>query len=192
MPKIAATTTSTQKFHAKKELCDMLELGSAQAFLCVIELPRLPESALSELALLCEGLKERAATFIFRAHPAQVIEIAEKIQSAPRFRVVSADAGTRPVHAAAADLWVFYPTKEASLQRIFTVMQAGAVPVLYPPKTIAHLFHDYSPQREQGNSFLVAYPTAWSVFSAIVRAQENYAFPYDWGLLRTAVSKFSD
>lgn len=189
MPK-TASSTSMKKVQAKKELCDMLEIGSDQEFLCVIELPRLSKQNFEDLGILCNGLKERAATFIFRAHPAQMHEIAQKIQITPRFRVLSGDAESRGLHAAAADLWVFYPTKEVSLQRIFPVMQAGAIPVLYPSKTNTHLFHNYSPQRENGNSFVVEYPTAWSVFAAIVRAQENYTFPYDWGVLRTAVSKF--
>lgn len=190
MPKTAATT-SAKKLQAKKTLCDMLELGSDQQFLCVIELPKLSKQALEEFDMLSHGLKERTATFIFRVHPSQVLEISRKIQIAPRFRVVSGDPAEHSLYAAAADLWVFYPAKEISLQRIFPVMNAGAVPVLYPSKTIAHLFYNYSPQREQGNSFLIEYPTAWSVFSAIIRAQENYGFPYDWGVLRNAVAKFT-
>ena len=46
----------------------------------------------------------------------------------------------------------------------------------------------FDPVEEKGNGFLY-HENPWSLFAALVRAQETYRFPYDWDNLIRAVAK---
>jgi hypothetical protein len=46
----------------------------------------------------------------------------------------------------------------------------------------------FDPIEEKGNGFLF-HRSAWSLFAALVRAQETYRFPYDWENLVKAVGR---
>ncbi len=48
----------------------------------------------------------------------------------------------------------------------------------------------FDPIEEKGNGFLF-HENPWSLFAALVRAQETYRFPYDWENLMKAASKIS-
>lgn len=39
---------------------------------------------------------------------------------------------------------------------------------------------DYDPVQEKGNAFTFQRLTPWSLFTSLVRALENFKFPYDW------------
>lgn len=55
-------------------------------------------------------------------------------------------------------------------------MQYGVVPIATP----SELVQDYDPNLEKGNAFVYEKGSVWSFFAAMIRALENYRFPYDW------------
>ena len=48
------------------------------------------------------------------------------------------------------------------------------------PDSMKHIVEDYNPNQETGTGFVYRKDNMWLGFGAIVRAQENFRFPYDW------------
>ncbi len=52
----------------------------------------------------------------------------------------------------------------------------GVIPISYKRSEL----EDYNPNSETGNSFIYDKRNPWSIFATMVRATENFKFPYDW------------
>ncbi len=63
-------------------------------------------------------------------------------------------------------------------QALKNMLSYGVVPLAKEDSSI--LLEDYNPNQEKGNSFLFPSYNGWQVFASLVRAIENYRFPYDW------------
>jgi starch synthase len=56
----------------------------------------------------------------------------------------------------------------------------GVIPVAPDNK----FTNDYNGAQEEGNAFVYKKASKWSFFSGIIRAFENFKFPYDWKTIR--------
>ncbi len=55
-------------------------------------------------------------------------------------------------------------------------MQYGVVPVIFE----TNFAENYDPVQEKGNAFVYDKGSPWSFFATLIRAIENFRFPYDW------------
>jgi starch synthase len=55
-------------------------------------------------------------------------------------------------------------------------MQYGVIPVIAKQDFV----EDYDPVQEKGNAFVYTKDSPWSFFATLIRALENFRFPYDW------------
>lgn len=79
----------------------------------------------------------------------------------------------------ASDVMLFLKNNEDNLVSVENALMYGIVPISeesYFPKQLK----DYNPNQETGNAFLYVSENEWQIFGAIVRAIENFKFPYDW------------
>lgn len=81
-----------------------------------------------------------------------------------------------------ADIWVVLSEK---LPHDFkTIAEQGIVPVMLNG---AHKnAENYDAVAEKGNAFLFPKMEAWYVYGSLIRAIENFVFPYDWKNIKTA------
>jgi hypothetical protein len=79
-----------------------------------------------------------------------------------------------------AHIWVALAPKLPA--QFSMIIDRGIVPVLLDG--LHKEAQDYNPVEEAGNCFLFPKLGVWNVYSALVRALENFAFAYDWENLR--------
>lgn len=62
------------------------------------------------------------------------------------------------------------------------ILEHGMVPVMR--EGLHKSAQNYDPVKETGNAFLFDELNEWRIYAALVRAIENFAFPYDWKNIR--------
>jgi glycogen synthase len=79
----------------------------------------------------------------------------------------------------AADILVTFSADEETVHSVNQGLAKGVIPIV--PTDFPHTnIENYNPNLETGNAFVYHKKSVWSVFAAIIRAYENYRFPYDW------------
>ncbi|MBI2464391.1 hypothetical protein HYV57_05535 [Candidatus Peregrinibacteria bacterium] len=79
----------------------------------------------------------------------------------------------------ASDMALFLMETYHSFVPIKSALRSKVVPIMQGFSELKNLTN-YNPVTEKGNSFLFDHFTAWNIFAEVVRACENYRFPYDW------------
>ncbi len=74
----------------------------------------------------------------------------------------------------ASDMALVFSEHQATLKKLFFM---GAIPIAHEKSP---LLENYHPNEESGNAFTFKSLNAWDIFSALVRANETYRFPFDW------------
>ena len=74
----------------------------------------------------------------------------------------------------ASDMALLFDEHQDTVKKLF---DKGVIPVGLDKSP---LLANYNPNEETGNSFTFRAINPWDVFSAFVRANETYRFPYDW------------
>lgn len=70
---------------------------------------------------------------------------------------------------------------------------AETVPIISLREAEKLDYEEFNPQTEKGRCFCFARFNVWDIFAAVVRAVENYRFPYDWNnLVRSCRTKPTD
>ncbi|HID91657.1 TPA: hypothetical protein EYG96_02720 [Candidatus Gracilibacteria bacterium] len=86
-----------------------------------------------------------------------------------------------------SDILLTFSQDKSTILEVQHALSKGVIPI------IAHDFpldilENYNPNLENGNSFMYYKQTPWSIFATIIRAYENYRFPYDWrNLCKSAI-----
>ncbi len=52
-------------------------------------------------------------------------------------------------------------------------------PIIIKDNTLSSILKDFNPIKNEGNAFLYDRENKWSIYSALVRYNENYKFPFD-------------
>lgn len=86
-----------------------------------------------------------------------------------------------------ADMWVVLGDQLPAEFEMIT--RNGTVPVIR--QGIIRDAVEFNPVKEEGNSFLFEEVNEWTVYAALVRAIENYGFPYDWKNLQNEVKNWA-
>lgn len=99
-------------------------------------------------------------------------------------KVVIVDSGEdekRKIYAA-ADIILVPTLSDECVEEAKQAMRYGVIPVI-PPQAFAE---DYNPNLEKGSAFIYLKDSPWSLFATLIRAMENFKFPYDWKNIQVA------
>lgn len=82
---------------------------------------------------------------------------------------------------AIGDVMLYFPEQiSGNISLVITALEFGCVPIAPIMEKNKNLLIPFNPLEEKGNAFLYHSPTLWQIFEAVVKAKENYNFPYDW------------
>lgn len=88
------------------------------------------------------------------------------------------------IHKAQVLLFTTSPDKKL----IKELSRKGVVPIMPYDNALVE-FASFDVQQEQGNCFLFNPENEWEAMATVIRAYENFKFPYDWGNLRKNLKK---
>lgn len=77
---------------------------------------------------------------------------------------------------ASSDIFLNTSNSAECLAELENAMNHGVVPISAQNECVA----DYNGAKEMGNAFIYKENSPWSFFAALIRALENFKFPYDW------------
>lgn len=69
---------------------------------------------------------------------------------------------------------------QKSIAGLVQSLRIGCIPIVPSIAKMNGIVENFDPTKEKGNGFIYAKEDIWHVFAAIIRAYENYRFPYDW------------
>ncbi|MDP4008759.1 MAG: hypothetical protein Q8P68_06230 [Candidatus Peregrinibacteria bacterium] len=72
---------------------------------------------------------------------------------------------------------VLFSSKKPSKMLVKAAISNGAVPIVCGE---VDYLKNYTGPTEAGNSFKFSEMNSWGMYAAVVRALENFGFPYDW------------
>lgn len=78
---------------------------------------------------------------------------------------------------AASDAVIFFTNNKETELEVHNALSYASVPIA---PALTNVLDDYNPNQESGNAFIFQENNVWSAYEALVRANENYRFPYDW------------
>jgi len=130
-----------------------------------------------ELALLAVGTQKAQK---------MLNSIADKYPK--KVAIIPDEEGNRNKMLAAGNILLVPKDSEECIKEAEKAMAYGTLPVI--PQT--EFVEDYNPIQEKGNAFVMQQVSPWSFFSALVRAIENFKFPYDWKNLMVSAMEISE
>ncbi|MFH0838515.1 MAG: hypothetical protein V1880_04595 [Patescibacteria group bacterium] len=106
-----------------------------------------------------------------------------------RISIVSDNDGNKRKIYAASDIFLATAATEECKEEIEKAMNYGVIPICPANELVA----DYDGAREEGNAFVYKENSPWSFFASLIRAMENFKFPYDWRTIQqSAMSEPED
>ncbi len=92
----------------------------------------------------------------------------------------------------AADILITFSQDDETVESTKKALSKGVIPLVSHDFPLENI-ENYNPNLEHGNAFVYHKKSVWSVFAAMVRAYENYRFPYDWkNICKAAVKSMKD
>ncbi|PIS32066.1 hypothetical protein COT40_02010 [Candidatus Peregrinibacteria bacterium CG08_land_8_20_14_0_20_41_10] len=76
------------------------------------------------------------------------------------------------------DALLLFPHTHEPTSKILHCFQNGTIVIT--KNQLSDLVKEYLPLKEKGNGFLFKTEDQWEIFAAVIKAWENYQFPYDW------------
>jgi len=99
-----------------------------------------------------------------------------------RMVILSENEENKQKMFAASDIFINTSTKKDCLNQMEKAMTYGVVPVSLTNNNLM----DYNGVKEEGNAFIYSKKSPWSLFSGVIRALENFKFPYDWKAIQVS------
>ncbi len=99
-----------------------------------------------------------------------------------RVAIVSDNDGNKRKIYAASDIYLATATTEECKEEIEKAMNYGVIPIC--PEN--ELVTNYDGAKEEGDAFVFDGKSPWNFFAALVRAMENFKFPYDWKAIQVS------
>ena len=168
------------KLTNKLELQKELKLSVAKETLLIGISTELTDSQkASDLLEILKGSLSIGCQVIVRACGTQKHQkFVEKLEAEYPSQIRVIQDSEKDIHRlyAAADVSLFLVNNKHAQEERLHMMSFGVVPV----SVISDELDDYHAQEESGNAFIIHSHDVWNVFEALVRAKENYKFPYDW------------
>lgn len=99
-----------------------------------------------------------------------------------RVAIVSDNDGNKRKIYAASDIYLATATTEECKEEIEKAMNYGVIPIC--PEN--ELVTNYDGAKEEGDAFVFDGKSPWSLFASLIRAMENFKFPYDWKAIQVS------
>jgi hypothetical protein len=80
---------------------------------------------------------------------------------------------------------VFLSEEKESQEMLALSMKNGVVPLVFGFQDL----EPFDPIEEKGECFRIHKKTQWHIFASLIRAKENFSFPYDWKNLQKSVKE---
>ncbi len=93
-----------------------------------------------------------------------------------RISIISDNNKNRQKIYAASDILLATADTKECEDEIKESMNYGVIPICQKNEFV----EQYDGNNEKGNAFLYKTGSKWSFFAAIIKAMENFKFPYDW------------
>ena len=168
----------------KKELQKELKLKESQDLFLITVTTELTDSLKGEDVIIAlQGLLEIGIQVVLRARGSKKYQkyAEELLKKYPNnFRIIDDnDECLRKMYAGGdASIFLDFNNEE----EIENCMRYGNIPV-----SVAHKdLEDFNAVEERGNAFIITKVSPWYIFEAVVRAKENFKFPYDWKNIQKA------
>lgn len=151
-----------------------------KSFLLGVSLPLLEEENAEMFVDMLPGISALGIQLAVRANGAPRYQ---KIMSAfaedhVNFCTFVPDTDYGEIFNAADVVLLFSDSAESRIQ-LQKGLSKGCVPVLLRGMQVEGI-EEYNPNYESGNAFFAFQNSSWGLFAGLVRAHENYRFPYDW------------
>jgi starch synthase len=174
--------TIEKKAENKAEFCKEFDLVCQQRQLLLgVELELSEKNGAQLLEDLLPGISALNICLAVRAVGTekyqQIIGEFAKSHSGRVAIVPDTNEGLRKIFAG-TDASFFFASGLPNEQLAQAALSYASLPIA--PKSMGHIVEDYNPNQESGTGFLFPDQNVWSAFAAIVRAHENFKFPYDW------------
>lgn len=78
-----------------------------------------------------------------------------------------------------ADVLLTFSEDTKTTTEVKYALSKGVIPIVSHDFPLENV-QNYNPNLETGNVFMFYKHTPWSIFATLIRAYENYRFPYDW------------
>lgn len=88
----------------------------------------------------------------------------------------------------AADVLLVFSHDDITKDEVRKALLKGVIPIITNDFPIENI-ENYNPNLENGNAFVYYKKSAWALFASLIRAYENYRFPYDWKNICKAATK---
>lgn len=173
-------STIAQKAELKEKFCQNFDLTyDKKVPLLCITYPLSDKNEVQLIQQAMEGILEQKLqiaivgvgtqkyqeyfTLLAERHPDQVV-------------IVEGSEESKEKLYAAADMLLCPSDSRECAAEISRALESGVVPLTVAQEEV----EDYSPVHESGNAFIHQKKTCWSLFANLIRALENFKFPYDW------------
>jgi starch synthase len=179
MPTSAAIKTRFQK--------DFKLAQKEKSPLVIINLDYFPLNKLELLPTLIEGILTLEIQVVILKNRKAIFERIFKNLKYDQSQLVFLDPQYLERAYTAADLMLFLTEREDLTEPVKTALQSGLVPIIFKSEEYDAFLQNYDPLEEKGNAFTYGEFSSWRIFAAVVKALENYQFPYDWqNIVKTA------
>ena len=172
--------TIENKLENKKLFCEEVGLPfNKKVPLLCITYPLTDKNGLNLIQDVINGILEQPVELVFTGIGTEkfqkyVTDLAEANKT--KIAIVESDEDEKRKIYAAADIMLVSMDSDECAEEAKRALGYGVIPVI-PPEPFAE---DYNPNQEKGNAFVYAKGSPWSLFATLIRALENFKFPYDF------------
>ncbi len=168
-------TTAKERFQKKHGLYE-----DKNHFMLLVATPLFEENNANVWAELLGGISDLGFQIVIRANAsAKYKEIVESfLEEHSGLSTIIAENEYQEAYDV-ADVLLTFSEDSTTQKEVFYALEKGVIPVVAHNFPLSYL-ENYNPNLENGNCFMYYKHSAWSIFATLVRAYENYRFPYDW------------
>lgn len=155
-----------------------LKYDKKTALLC-LTFPLTEKNNLDMLQEVINGLLEQNVNIALTGIGSEKFQnFFEKIakENPQRIAIVSDNDGNKRKVYAASDIFLSTCIQAECLEEMQKALSYGVIPITPPCDIVS----DYDGSQESGNAFVYNEKSPWSFFACLIRALENFKFPYDW------------
>ncbi len=167
--------TIKEKFQKKHGLYE-----DKNHFIVLITTPLFEENGANIWTDLLPGLSDMGFQIVIRANASSVYkDIAEAFaDDHSALCTIISEEEYRDAYDV-ADILMTFSKDQETISQVTYALSKGVIPIISHDFPLENI-ENYNPNLENGNVFMYYKTTPWSIFATIIRAYENYRFPYDW------------
>jgi starch synthase len=155
----------------KKNKQDFFQKQKENPFTLLVLSENLSDTEEKILEQLLEGIASLPAI--------QIVIVGEGKKTNLSFHYIS--SVNKGLAFAVSDAMILFPSQTKTLfSELLIAMKYGTIPIVPEDNKTKNVIRPFDPVNEKGNGFLFQKNDVWNMFDAIIRAKENYRFPYDW------------